>query len=65
MRTRVMLLLLGGYHIPVRMLELGTVPTLLAAVLAGLCVSLAARLAARLLRPRLRAALDPENLRVP
>lgn len=39
-------------------------PTALAALLAGLAVALVARLAARLLRTRLRAAIDPENLRV-
>lgn len=39
-------------------------PTLAAAVVAGLAVALVARLAARLLRTRVRAAIDPENLRV-
>jgi hypothetical protein len=38
--------------------------TLIVAGVAGLAVTLVARLAARLLRSRLRAALDPENLRV-
>jgi hypothetical protein len=38
--------------------------TLVVAGVAGLAVTLVARLAARLLRSRLRAALDPENLRV-
>jgi hypothetical protein len=35
-----------------------------AAVAAGLVLTAAARLAARLLRPLIRAAIDPENLRV-
>jgi hypothetical protein len=38
--------------------------TLIVAGVAGLAVTLVARLAARLLRSRLRAAMDPENLRV-
>ena len=40
------------------------VPTLVTAGAAGLVVALVARLAARLLRPWLRAAIDPENLKV-
>lgn len=39
-------------------------PTAAAAVLAAAAMWLAARFAARLLRPRLREAIDPENLRV-
>ena len=33
------------------------------ALLAGLALALGARIAARLLRPLIRAAIDPENLR--
>jgi hypothetical protein len=40
------------------------VPAGLAAVGGALAMALAARLAARLLRPMIRAAVDPENLRV-
>ena len=40
------------------------VPTLLAALVAGLALAAVARLAARLLRSLIRAAIDPENLRV-
>jgi hypothetical protein len=39
-------------------------PVAVAAVVAGLALAAAARLAARLLRPLIRAAIDPENLRV-
>jgi hypothetical protein len=39
-------------------------PTLATALVAGVVVSFAARGATRLLRSRLRAAVDPENLRV-
>jgi hypothetical protein len=39
-------------------------PGLLMALVAGLALFAVARLAARLLRPMIRAAIDPENLRV-
>jgi len=39
-------------------------PGLLMALVAGLALFVVARLAARLLRPMIRAAIDPENLRV-
>ncbi|MGI8994460.1 MAG: hypothetical protein ACR2FP_09150 [Nocardioidaceae bacterium] len=45
-------------------LAVGLLPTLLVAAVAGGAVGLVTRFAAVLLRPRLRAATDPENLRV-
>ena len=51
----------GGHALDAAARALG--PAAVAAVVAGLVLAAAARLAARLLRPLIRAAIDPENLR--
>jgi hypothetical protein len=52
----------GGHALDAAARALGSVAV--AAIAAGLALTAAARVAAQLLRPLIRAAIDPENLRV-